>query len=327
MRLWPGGSTRIRVTPLGAVVLIVVLGVATRPPEGDPRLAGIMWSVVLGVLLVGVVWPLVETSRVKVDARGPADMTVGDESVVDITLRGRAARLEVRALDPASAWFRCGAPSSGQLPHVADHRGVFGYLRVELRSSGLLGVMQAERQLLVPLPRAVVVAPRPVPVRWEPQVLSLAAHDLVAAGSAVASGDVARSVRPYVVGDPAHLVHWPSSARTGGIVVREMEPPVTTGQAVVADLRAPEDRPDLAEAAASRAAGLVRAVLGGGGRVLLVTNEADGPVVEVVGNALDAGRRLARAIPGRPAAVPHGWPVEVVAFESHDVTQSRVRRP
>lgn len=316
MRLWPGGPTRIRVTPIGAVVLIVVLAVATRPPEGDPRLAGIMWSVVLGVLLVGVVWPLVEVSRIGVDARAPADLMVGDEATVDITVRGRAGRLEVRALDPTSAWFRCRVPSSGQLPHVADRRGVYGFLRIQLRSSGLLGVMQAERELWLPLAQAVHVAPRPVPVRWVPQMLSLAAHDLFAAGSPIASGDVARSVRPYVAGDPAHLVHWPSSARTGGLVVREMEPPVTTGQAVVVDLRVPGDRPELAEAAAARASGLVRAVLASGGRVLLATNEAEGPVVELVGNTLDGGRRLARAIPGEPPAVPAGWPVEVVAADA-----------
>lgn len=315
MKLWPGAATRIRFTPVGAVVLIVVLAVAGHPPEGDPRLAAIMWSVVLGLLLVGVVWPLVDVSRVRVDARGPTDMTVGDEAPVDITLHGRAGRLEVRALDPPSAWFRCGVPSSGELPHVADRRGVYGALRIDLRSTGLLGVMQAERRQWVVLPREVSVAPQAVPVRWVPRSLSRVAHDLVAPGSSAASGDVARSVRPYVVGDPAHLVHWPSTARTGGLVVREMEPPVTTGQAVVVDLRAPAGREEQAEAAASRAAGLARAVLGGGGRLLMITNEMSGPVVGLVGSALEVGRRLARAVPGQPPAVPPGWPVEVVAAD------------
>lgn len=313
MKVWPGGRTRIRFTPVGAAVLIVVLAVAGRPPEGDPRLAAIMWSVVVGVLLVGVAWPLFEVSRITLEARAPSDMTVGDEAVIEVVVHGRASQLEVRALDPASPWYRCGAPGSGQLPHVAEQRGVFGFLRVGVRSGGLLGVMQAEREQSIPLVRDVHVAPRATPVRWAPQPLSRTAHDVIAARLAATRGDVARSVRPYVVGDAAHLVHWPSSARSGELVVREMEPPVTTGLAVVVDLRQPDGRSDPVEDAASRAAGLARAVLAGGGRLLMLTNEEGGPVVELVGSALDAGRRLARAVPGPPAAVPAGWPSEIVA--------------
>ena len=41
--------------------------------------------------------------------------------------------------------------------------------------------------------------------------------------------DVVRAVRPYVAGDPARLVHWPTSARRGELVVREHDPPANEG--------------------------------------------------------------------------------------------------
>jgi uncharacterized protein (DUF58 family) len=122
-----------------------------------------------------------------------------------------------------------------------------------------------------------------------------------------------RSVRPYVPGDPARLVHWPTSARRGELVVREQEPAVVPGVAIVVDLRGPALG---AEQAASRAAGIADATLGiadatlaAGGRVVLATTEPDGPVVGPVHDRRSVGRRLAAAVPGMPPLPPEGWPV------------------
>ena len=155
-------------------VLIVVLAAASRPPEGRipgwPRshVVGRSW----GASLVGVVWPLVEVSRVHVDARGPTrSCVVGrTESLITSPCAG-GERLEarpstVKCLVPDAAPR---APASCRTS--AAQRGVFGFLRIELRSSGPLGVMQVERHHWVPLPREVCVAPRPVPVAWLPQLL------------------------------------------------------------------------------------------------------------------------------------------------------------
>lgn len=306
-------NLRFRIAPAGAVLLMGLLGVALRPPEGDPQLAGIVWSALLGLLVIGAVWPLLAVATVRVTVKAPRDLVVGDRAELDVTLDGRGQGLEVRALDPPGGWYQCRAPGPGGLPHVADRRGVFVALRVEARSHGPLGVAVVTRQSWVTLERPVTVAPRPSPVAWSPRHLGRASEDVSTGGLAAATGDVTRSVRPYVTGDPAHLVHWPSSARTGGLVVRELEPPAPLGQAVVVDLRAPVERTDLVELAASRAAGLVRAVLGAGGRVLLVTCEPAGPVCAPVTTTLDAGRRLARAVPGAPPEVPSGWPALVVS--------------
>ena len=123
----------------------------------------------------------------------------------------------------------------------------------------------------------------------------------VASAAAPGTGDSVRAVRPYVPGDSARLVHWPTSARRGTLVVREHEPPVVVGVALVVDLNGP---PDEVELAASRAAGIGRATLAAGGAVWCCTSEAGGPVSARVVDQRDLGRRLARATagPGRHSA-------------------------
>lgn len=155
------------------------------------------------------------------------------------------------------------------------------------------------------LPTVVEAGPRPMKITWKPDRAPVEAG-VGAATSASPSGDLVRSVRPYVSGDPPHLVHWPSTARLGQLVVRELEPPAPVGQAIVVDLR---DLGAETEPAASYAMGACLAVLQAGGRLVLCTFDHTGPVAEPVRYPIDAARRLARALPGPPAAPPEGWPV------------------
>jgi len=215
--------------------------------------------------------------------------------------------LELRLLDPPGPWHRASA-SGGTVSHEADRRGVFSAVRVELASSAPLGLFARSKVVEVDLGHEVLVAPRATPVgRTLP---ALAANVVDPGASLVASAsDAVRSVRPYAAGDPARAVHWPSSLRTGSLVVREMEPPVRTGLAVV--LRLTTDGA-AAEQAASTAMGLALTVLGAGGELVMVTCAATGPVVAPVRSRRDAGRQLARAVAGEPGDPPPGWPVERV---------------
>ena len=95
-------------------------------------------------------------------------------------------------------------------------------------------------------------------------------------------------------------------ARTGTLVVRELEPPSPVGQALVVDLR---NLGAERERAASYALGAALAVLAAGGELVLCTAEPGGPVTGRVRAPVDAGRRLARAVEGQPGVPPGGWPV------------------
>lgn len=305
----PGGFDRVggsRLTGAGAVLLAVLVFAAMAPSQStDRQLMVVVWVALLGIFVVGVAAPLVSVRRVHVEATSPRDASVGEQVPVEVTLRGRSAGLEVRALDPTGAWHRAEAPGAGVAPHLADRRGVFPHLRLEVRVTAPLGILAAHRVHEIVLPHAVEVAPAAWPVTWlaNPAPGDGSTHHH--APSALA-GDLVHSVRPYVRGDPRHHVHWPSSARVGALVVRELDPPAPVGQAVVVDLRGlgPDTEP-----AASYALGACRAVLASGGELVLCTCEAGGPVVDAVRTPLDAGRRLARAAPGPPGVAPAGWPV------------------
>lgn len=296
----------VRLTALGAAIVVVLLVIVVRPPaSADGQLASLVWAAVLGVFVIGTAWPIVAVRRLSVEVDAPRDLIVGDESPISLRFTGAVSRFEVRVLDPPGPWHGASSPGHGEADHLAVRRGVFGVLRVELRSTAPLGVVAVHRIVDVELSRPTEVAPTPWRTGWHPDAVPLPGV-LSPNVATPQAGDVVRAVRPYVSGDPAHLVHWPSSARTASLVVKELEPPAPTGLAIVVDLRGD---PIEAERVASYAAGAARSVLGSGGAVMLVTCEADGPAVATVGSVLDAGRRLARAVPGAPPPVPEGWPV------------------
>lgn len=304
-----GGYDRVggsRLTGFGAMLLMLILvGLVAPPSPTDQQLAAVVWLAFVAIFAVGVVVPMVLVRRISLEATSPRDATVGDEVPIRVEVRGRCRGVQLRALDPTGAWFRTSSPGSGELTHLADTRGVFPAIRIEVRVSAPLGVLASHRVHWVWLPTAVEVAPRPTPVRWnQPKPVPIEGDS--GRFDSTSAGDLVRTVRPYVSGDPARLVHWPSSARLGQLVVRELEPPTPVGAAVVVDLTDLDDR---TEAAASVAFGACRAVLAEGGNLLVCTCEAGGPVVDIVRTPLDAGRRLARAVPGPPAEPPPGWPV------------------
>jgi uncharacterized protein (DUF58 family) len=293
---------------LTSIVLFTLgaYGVAAGAATGEDAVVAV-GVFAFTLFVVGIVWPVAALARVDVDVTAPADATVGDTVQLRIAVRGRCPRLDVRVLDPSGTWRRTAAPATGTLPHVAARRGVFAIVRVQLRTSAPLGVFLRTRTLRVPLPRPVAVAPRPARAAARLDAVPDERFAATATTATPGAGDAVRTVRPYVPGDAARLVHWPTSARRGELVVREHEPPPALGVALVVDLRG-----DDPEAAASRAMGIGVATIAAGGVVWCCTCEDGAPASAAVAEARELGRRLARAEPGVPGAPPERWPVEVV---------------
>jgi uncharacterized protein (DUF58 family) len=295
---------------VSAVILFTLgaYGVAAGSVTGEER------AVAVGVFAftlfaVGIIWPVVTLSRVSVAVSAPAEGMVGDELPLRVTLYGRASRVEVRVLDPPGAWWRATVPSEGVLTHVANRRGVFTHVRVQIRTSAPLGVFMRVRQARVALPVPIVIAPMPTRAAAHLGPVPERAQQPAPHTARGASGDVVRAVRPYVAGDAVRLVHWATSARRGELVVREHDPPANEGLALVVDLSGPED---WADDAASVAAGAGRAALARGAQLVLVTREVTGPRCAAVADVRELGHRLAHAVGGPPGDPPQDWPVQFV---------------
>jgi uncharacterized protein (DUF58 family) len=331
----PARRFRVHPTPTGVVSIVgLVLFLAVAPAVADPGMAGFVWAALLGLVLVGTVWPCVTVMVVKVDAvqgseaGGRRPVRVGEATSVRLHVGARLSEVALHWVDSGERVpLGAGAATDVDVPLVAVRRGRFDRLAVRVTSDAPFGMVSASRAIVVAPRRPLEVGPRPIEVERLPEPESGAFGEL-ATTSTGHGGDTTRSVRPYVTGDPAHLVHWPTSARTGSLVVREMEPPADRAVAVVVDLgpgpvaatagpgelplmpttalRDGEDR--AAEGAVARAAAVVAELRARGVRVMLCTAEP-GPKVGEVGDDAMTMSRLAAATAGVPGAVPHGWSV------------------
>jgi uncharacterized protein (DUF58 family) len=156
-----------------------------------------------------------------------------------------------------------------------------------------------------------VIGPRPV----RTNEVALPDAERVArdqAATAPGDGDAVRGVRDYVPGDALRLVHWAATARTGNVVVKELEHASRPRLLIAVDLGRGGPA---AEDAAGRAAWLAQDAIGRGFAVTLATCEADGPVTAAVALPIDASRRLARAQPGAPQVPEGATPVLVVSAD------------
>lgn len=259
------------------------------------RTTGAGWTLVVvcsvaAVVVLGAVWPAVVVRRIRVDVTAPADAVAGRPVEITVSVGGARSPLRVRMVEPPGEWSSAIAPVVGATVVVPPHRGVITHCTVEVDVGAPLGLVWWRRRLAVALPRPLEVAPAPIEETLADSVLA-----------ARPGGEAVRTLREYVQGDAARLVHWPSTARRGQLVVKELEEPDRPGLVLRVELGGtPEQVEDIAARAMGAALGGLRAGLS----VTLLTRETAGPRCAVVRSPIEAGRRLARAVPGVPAEGP-----------------------
>jgi uncharacterized protein (DUF58 family) len=191
---------------------------------------------------------------------------------------------------PTSATGSAGA-TVGPVTLVPEFRGVHDRVVLEIATAAPFGLLWWRKTVVVDLPRAVHVGPR----LGRPLPLPGGREDSSGGGvldSSLPIGEP-RGVRPYRPGDHRRWVHWPATAHSGELMVREMEGP--SAEPVTVEIHLPADA-DAAERMAERALGTVVALVDRGASVVLATTEDSGPKVGVVGDRRSAARRLARAV-------------------------------
>ncbi len=251
---------------------------------------------VFGVLLIGLVGPAVVVARVRVQVvAGPGDASAG--LPVDIAVKA-SGRVRLRGIEPPGPEgfvgpVRRGTPVGSGLTLIPQHRGVYDRLVVEVATAAPFGLQWWTRRTVLTLPATLYVAPhlgRPLPV-------DLRDRDPTgdsARRAADSAGDP-RGVRAYRSGDNRRYVHWPATAHTGELMVRELERP--SAEPITITVTLPPDSEE-AERISERAFATVLLLLDRGLPVVLGTTEPTGLLVAAVGERRQAGRRLARAIAG-----------------------------
>ena len=273
-----------------AAVLLVWELVAHNSGAGWVQAVG---DVLAGVLAVGLVAPALATGRARVRVvESPADASAG--LPVELAVHA-SSRVRLTPLVPPGPATFAGPGRAGTVARpltlLPERRGVHATVVVEVASAAPFGLLWWRRHAQVELPRALCVGPR------------LGAPLAVAAGAERAAGTGGRAtpaplgeprgVRPYRPGDQRRFMHWPATAHTGDLMVREMED--AGAGPVTLEVHLPED-PEAAERLAERALGTVVALVDTGTPVRLATTEEDGARVGAVGDRRSAGRRLARAV-------------------------------
>lgn len=225
---------------LGAAVLFLL---ATNVQSGWLYVYS---ALLLGALVAGWIMPVVGLRGLRVDRVAPDRVHQGDEVVVDVIAsnRGRGARRGALVhdpnLDPIDLWLgtiRPGERVAVTTVRTASRRGVHEPRSLTLRTGAPFGVA-VRRKTIAPGPRAsaTLVLPTVVPLGplpfIEPTATSdHAIHSLPRRGQ----GPEYLGVREYRAGDSMRHVHWPSTARTGAVMVREFEQEQTRRLAVIVD--------------------------------------------------------------------------------------------
>lgn len=280
--------------PLGAIPasIAVVLGwwaVAHSSGQGWVQDLGDLVAAAIGV---GILGPWVVLRRIRVEVvESPSDGAAGLPTEVRVR-SSRPARLT--PLSPPGP-----SCTDGALILLPGSRGLFQSVPVEVATAAPFGLQWWGRRVELSLPRALYVAPRrgtPATVQAErPED----GRSVSGAGRNTGIDGDLRAPRPYHPGDARRLVHWPASAHTGELMVRELERP--QGPPVEVVVRLPPGA-EAAEEEAQRAYATVLALLDRETPVLLTTDEPSGPVTALVRSRTEAGRRLASAVSEGP------WP-------------------
>ena len=191
----------------------------------------VLSAILLGTAVAGAWLPRRMLRGIEVERRAPEEVVQGADVVVEliVTNRARGLRLGLVIDDPHVAptsvfvaAIRPGERIELSTGRIAARRGIHEDLPVVVRSAAPFGV--AERRRRVPVAGRTTVIPAIVPLVALP--FAAAASDPDHAARSVprrGGGPEYLGVREYRPGDSPRHVHWPSTARAGTIMVRELE--------------------------------------------------------------------------------------------------------
>jgi uncharacterized protein (DUF58 family) len=206
----------------------------------------VLAACIAGSLVAGMILPVRMVRGLQVRRRGPAEVHQNDEVLVELTVenRSRGMRLGVVVDDPSFEPTTMAFPAlrSGDRVEItslrrAGRRGLQGTEPVTVRSSAPFGVGERRRKIaIIGATSETLVLPAVIPLGPLTFVRPAATNHL-ALHSAPRRGHGPEyfGIREYRPGDSMRHVHWPSTARTDTVMVREFEEEQTHRLAIVID--------------------------------------------------------------------------------------------
>jgi uncharacterized protein (DUF58 family) len=203
----------------------------------------VLAAFLIGAVLAGVVLPGRMLRGLKVERRAPDLVHQNDEALVDlmVTNRSRGMRLSILIEDTHLSASTIFLPSvaPGETVEVTTsrpglRRGWNGPSETTLRTVAPFGI--AERRRRVSIEGRTLVLPMVVPLGEQSFIEPVATNDnAIHSWPRVGRGPEYLGIREYRPGDSMRHVHWPSTARTGSVMVREFEQETTRRMAIVVD--------------------------------------------------------------------------------------------
>lgn len=276
---------------LAALVLVVVGRVL-----GLPELYAIGASIGLLVLICGLWVSLRDLDIVVSRAVRPQRVHVGNPCTVEVQVRNRSRRGTpvLRLLDPVTDT----AGADLLLPPIELRRTATVAYRLPTTKRGIITVGPMTVEVADPFGLAaastpaapaveITVLPRVDEIPPLPRSVGPDPDGTTETGSLGRSGEDFAALRPYLVGDDLRRVHWPSSARTGDLLVKQHDVPWQGRVCVILDLRRQAHDADTIERAVSAAASILRTHLRRGDHARLVTTTGIDSGYGVGGSHLD----------------------------------------
>lgn len=281
--------------------LVTTLAIITIPLYRLWNASGFI--MLLGLIVAGWIATCLDGVVAYLSMRSPS-FAVGAPSVAVV---GEPCRLEVRDAAPAGAVVDVVTRTSpnpsirvGEMSSIVvgfDARAVWSHIGGEMTVVGPLGIIACRRRFTAAIDGNLSIGPVPGEVNVVPEAPS---REESPDCTAVSRGsDLTRSLRPYRRGDTQSLVAWKASARSGELMVREVEGTAEQETVLAVQVARPqpvkgqsrksqslktlspkksvlESQPEeRSEEALCRAAGLAIAALQQGKRVRLITNDVE----------------------------------------------------
>src|SRR5437763_1451930 len=200
-------------------------------------------SFLVGAAIAGAWLPRRMLTGIAAERLTPPRIHQGDEAPVDLIISNPTGRGRIGLLieDPFMMPVRmflqhlpAGARTELTTDRIAARRGPQGKSKIKLITSAPFGVVRRSRS--VEIDGSTLVLPKVQPLGELPflaptPTTERAIHSFPRRGV----GPDFLGVREYRPGDDIRHVHWPSTARQGQVIVREMEEETTRRLAVVLD--------------------------------------------------------------------------------------------